>query len=69
MLRAHKVKLLELRFALGMGPITATTLVFSTVEGELIRPRNLTKAWSRVRNAISCRRFPSTPSGTRTPRC
>ena len=51
-LRAHKVKLLELRFALGMGPITPTTLVFSTVEGELIRPRNLTKAWSRVRAAL-----------------
>ena len=50
-LRAHKIKALELRLALGMGPITATTLVFATVEGELIRPRNLTKAWSRVRSA------------------
>jgi len=48
MLRAHKVKLLELRFALGLGNITPETLVFSTIEGRLVRPRNLTKAWSRV---------------------
>ena len=50
-LRAHKIKLLEQRFALGMGPITPMTLVFATSDGELIRPRNLTKAWSRVRSA------------------
>ena len=31
-----------------MGKPDAATLVFSTVEGELIRPRNVTKAWSRV---------------------
>ena len=48
MLRAHKVKLLELRLALGLGNITPETLVFSTIEGGLLRPRNLTKAWSRV---------------------
>ena len=44
MLRAHKVKLLELRLALGLGNITPETLVFSTIEGGLLRPRNLTKA-------------------------
>ena len=48
MLRAHKVKQLELRLVLGLGKIEPTTLVFSTVEGELLRPRNVTKAWSRV---------------------
>ena len=47
MLRAHKVKQLELRLVLGLGKIDPTTLVFSTVEGELLRPRNITKAWSR----------------------
>jgi integrase len=47
-LRAHKVKLLELRLALGMGNIAPETLVFSTIEGGLLRPRNLSKAWSRV---------------------
>jgi integrase len=48
MLRAHKVKQLELRLVLGLGKIADDTLVFSTVEGELLRPRNITKAWSRV---------------------
>jgi integrase len=48
LLRAHKVQLLELRFALGLGAIKPETLVFSTIEGGLVRPRNLTKAWSRV---------------------
>jgi integrase len=50
-LRAHKVKLLELRLALGLGNIALETLVFGTVEGGLLRPRNLSKAWSRVREA------------------
>jgi integrase len=48
LLRAHKVKLLEFRLALGLGKIEPATLVFSTVEGGLLRPRNITKAWSRV---------------------
>ena len=51
-LRAHKVKQLELRLALGMGNIAPDTLVFGTVDGEIIRPRNLTKSWSRVRAAM-----------------
>ena len=33
MLRAHKVKQLELRLLLGLGNIVADTLVFSTLEG------------------------------------
>ena len=41
MLRAHKIKMLEIRLALSMGNITPSTLVFGTVEGELMRPRNL----------------------------
>jgi integrase len=37
-LRAHKVKTLELRVKLEMGNIAAETFVFGTIEGELIRP-------------------------------
>jgi integrase len=48
LLRVHKVKQLELRLGLGLGKIEPTTLVFSTVEGGLLRPRNITKAWWRV---------------------
>jgi integrase len=48
MLRAHRAKQLELRLALGLGKITDSTLVLNTVEGELLRPRNITKAWSRA---------------------
>jgi integrase len=47
-LRAHKVQQLELRLALGLGKIESPTLVFSTIDGGLMRPRNLTKAWSRL---------------------
>jgi integrase len=48
MLRAHKVQQLELRIQLGMGKPDKATLLFSTVDGELLRPRNVTKAWSRL---------------------
>ena len=48
MLRAHKVKTMELRLALGMGNITADTLVFSTVNGALLSPDNLSRDWRRV---------------------
>jgi integrase len=48
MLRAHKVQQMELRLAIGAGAIKPATLVFSTIEGELLRPRNITKAWSRL---------------------
>jgi integrase len=52
-LRAHKVRQLELRLALSMGNITPSTLVFSTIDGELMRPRNLSKAWWRARAAMT----------------
>lgn len=48
MLRAHKIEQMRLRLVLGAGNITSETLVFSDVNGGLIRPRNLTKSWSRV---------------------
>jgi len=47
MLRAHKVKQLELRLALGMGNITPDTLVFSNIEGGLMSPDNLSADWNR----------------------
>jgi integrase len=47
-LRAHKVKQLELRLALGMGNIAPDTFVFSTVEGGLRSPDNLSRDWART---------------------
>jgi integrase len=47
MLRAHKVKMLELRLTLGMGNITPDTLVFSNIEGGLMSPDNLSADWNR----------------------
>ena len=35
-----------------MGNITPATLIFSTAEGELIRPRNISKTWWRARSAL-----------------
>ena len=51
MLRAHKVKLLELRLVLGLGNIETSTPVFGTIEAELLSPNNLTRAWHRALNA------------------
>jgi integrase len=48
MLRAHKLKQLEQRFALGMGNISLETLVFGNVEGGLLSPDNLSRDWRRV---------------------
>jgi len=48
MLRAHKVRQLELRLTLGFGRATAETLVFSTLEGGLISPDNLSRDWART---------------------
>ena len=48
MLRAHRVKSLEIRLALGMGNITAETLVFSTPDGGLLSPDNLSRDWRRL---------------------
>ena len=47
MLRAHKVKSLEIRLALGMGN-TAETWVFSTPDGGLLSPDNLSRDWRRL---------------------
>jgi integrase len=52
-LRAHKVKTLELRLKLEMGNIAPETFVFGAIEGELIRPRNLSKAWWRARGTLN----------------
>jgi integrase len=48
MLRAHKVAQKETRLVLAQGPIKPETLVFSNVEGALLRLRNVTKAWWRI---------------------
>jgi integrase len=49
MLRVHKIELLEIRFALGLGNITAETLLFSRRSGgELLSPNNITRAWHRA---------------------
>ena len=45
MLRAHKVRLLELRLVLGLGNIVAETLVFSTVEGKHLKANSLSRSW------------------------
>ena len=46
MLRAHRAEQMRLRLALGMGGQPA--LVFSTIEGELLSPDNLSRDWRRV---------------------
>jgi integrase len=48
MLRVHKMKQLELRLILGLGNISPETWVFSTIEGELLSPDNLSRDWRRV---------------------
>ena len=50
-LRAHKVKILELRLALGMGNITPETWIFSTIDGDLLSPDNLSRDWRRISTA------------------
>ena len=51
MLRGRKVQQMELRLAIGAGAIKPDTLVFSTIEGELLSPDNLSRDWCRVRTA------------------
>jgi integrase len=48
MLRAHKVQQLELRLQLGMGKLEADALVFSTIEGGLLSPDNLSSHWHHL---------------------
>jgi integrase len=47
-LRAHKLQQSKIRLALGMGKSDATTLVFSDVEGELLKPHTVSRAWRRA---------------------
>ena len=47
-LRAHKVQQMQVRFALGMGKTEADTLVFGDVEGELLKPPTVSRAWRRT---------------------
>lgn len=47
-LRAHKVKQLEMRLTLGQGRASASTLVFSSVDGDMLSPDNLSRDWCRV---------------------
>jgi integrase len=49
MLREHRKRQIELRLALGQGG--QPVLVFSTVEGELLSPDNLSRDWRRVCDA------------------
>jgi integrase len=49
MLRAHRKRQIELRLALGQGG--QPSLVFSTIEGDLLSPDNLSRDWPRVCNA------------------
>jgi len=51
MLRAHKVAQMETRLALGMGKPDDETLVFSDIEGELLKPHTISRAWRRVLEA------------------
>jgi integrase len=48
-LRAHRKRQIELRLALGQGG--QPTLVFSTIEGGLLSPDNLSRDWRRLCNA------------------
>ena len=48
LLRAHKVQQMEIRLALGMGKPEETTLVFSDVEGRLLKPHTVSRAWRRA---------------------
>ena len=46
MLREHRKRQIELRLQLGQGG--QPTLVFSTIEGEMLSPNNVTRSWSRA---------------------
>ena len=56
MLRVHKVQQMELRFALGMGKPDDDTLVFSDVEGHLLKPHTVSRAWRRV---VAAKKLPA----------
>lgn len=56
MLGGHKVKQMEIRLALGMGKPDAETLVFSDVDGELLKPHTVSRAWRRV---VAAKKLPA----------
>jgi integrase len=56
MLRAHKVHQMEIRFALGLSKPDGATLVFSDVEGELLKPHTVSRAWRR---AVVAKKLPA----------
>ena len=56
MLRAHKVQQMELRLAIGMGKPDAATLVFSDIEGRLLKPHTISQAWRR---AVAVKKLPA----------
>jgi integrase len=51
MLRELKVEQMQIRLAIGMGKLESTTVVFGNMEGGVMRPRNLSKSWWRVRQS------------------
>jgi integrase len=53
MLRDHRKRQIELRLQLGQGG--QPVLVFSTIEGAMLSPNNVTRAWGR---ALRCRGLP-----------
>ncbi len=54
-LRAHLKKQRETRVALGLGRETGETLVFSTPEGQLLSPDNLSRDWRRMMKTTGLR--------------
>jgi integrase len=56
MLRALKVQQMEIRLALGLGKPDAETLVFSDIEGRLLKPHTISRAWRRV---VAAKKLPA----------
>jgi integrase len=54
-LRAHRLRQLEIRLALGQGKPDPDTLVFSTIDGGPMPPNNLSRDWARF---VKARRLP-----------
>ena len=52
-LRAHKIRQMQLRLELGQGG--APTIVFSTIEGEHLKPNGISRSW---RQTCKARRLP-----------
>jgi integrase len=58
LLRAHKVKQMEWRLAIGAGALQPDAPVFATIEGGLMSPDNLSRDWRRVVLAKNLPRVP-----------